>query len=93
MKIVREKMLRTEAFSHPEQLQAFLSQLYVYLVDQMHLALNMVTSPPSPTLPHSAPLSQPVAGIIVPAVLPSPPFPPLLSCTFSPPVLPFISLV
>ncbi|XP_059899469.1 cilia- and flagella-associated protein 70 isoform X1 [Gadus macrocephalus] len=46
VKIVREKMLRTEAFSHPEQLQAFLSQLYVYLVDQMHLALNMTEEPP-----------------------------------------------
>ncbi|XP_056439457.1 cilia- and flagella-associated protein 70 [Gadus chalcogrammus] len=45
VKIVREKMLRTEAFSHPEQLQAFLSQLYVYLVDQMHLALNMTEEP------------------------------------------------
>ena len=52
--IVHEKMLRTEAFSHPEQLQAFLSQLYVYLVDQMHLALNMVTGHPSPTPPHSS---------------------------------------
>lgn len=33
-------MLRTEAFTDPEQLQAFLSQLYVYLVDEMHVALN-----------------------------------------------------
>ncbi|KAJ3609118.1 hypothetical protein NHX12_023644, partial [Muraenolepis orangiensis] len=40
VRVVREKMLRTEAFSSPEQLQAFLRQLYVYLVDQMHLALN-----------------------------------------------------
>ncbi|CAB1342468.1 unnamed protein product, partial [Coregonus sp. 'balchen'] len=31
VRIVREKMLRTEAFSDPEQLQAFLSQLYVFL--------------------------------------------------------------
>lgn len=36
-------MLRTEAFSDPEQLQAFLSQLYVFLVDEMHAALNKVT--------------------------------------------------
>ncbi|XP_067278948.1 cilia- and flagella-associated protein 70 [Pseudorasbora parva] len=40
VRIVREKMLRTEAFSDPEQLQAFLSQLYVFLVDEMHAALN-----------------------------------------------------
>jgi len=42
VRIVREKMLRTEAFSDPEQLQAFLSQLYVFLVDEMHAALNKV---------------------------------------------------
>uniref|UniRef100_A0A4W5MX77 Cilia and flagella associated protein 70 n=1 Tax=Hucho hucho TaxID=62062 RepID=A0A4W5MX77_9TELE len=42
VRIVREKMLRTEAFSDPEQLQAFLSQLYVFLVDEMHVALNKV---------------------------------------------------
>lgn len=35
-------MLRTEAFSDPEQLQAFLSQLYVFLVDEMHATLNKV---------------------------------------------------
>ncbi len=42
VRIVREKMLRTEAFSDPEQLQAFLSQLYVFLVDEMHASLNKV---------------------------------------------------
>uniref|UniRef100_A0A9J7X8B3 Cilia and flagella associated protein 70 n=1 Tax=Cyprinus carpio carpio TaxID=630221 RepID=A0A9J7X8B3_CYPCA len=42
VRIVREKMLRTEAFSDPEQLQAFLSQLYVFLVDEMHATLNKV---------------------------------------------------
>ncbi|XP_062387359.1 cilia- and flagella-associated protein 70 isoform X2 [Sardina pilchardus] len=40
VRIVREKMLRTEAFTDVEQLQAFLSQLYVFLVDEMHKALN-----------------------------------------------------
>lgn len=40
VRIVREKMLRTEAFSDPEELQAFLSQLYVFLVVEMHVALN-----------------------------------------------------
>uniref|UniRef100_A0AAR2KD82 Cilia and flagella associated protein 70 n=1 Tax=Pygocentrus nattereri TaxID=42514 RepID=A0AAR2KD82_PYGNA len=42
VRIVREKMLRTEAFTDAEQLQVFLSQLYVFLVDEMHAALNKV---------------------------------------------------
>lgn len=42
VRIVREKMMRTDAFKDPEQLRAFLSQLYVYLVDEMHVALNKV---------------------------------------------------
>ncbi|KAM6957236.1 cilia- and flagella-associated protein 70 [Aplochiton taeniatus] len=56
VRIVREKMLRTEAFTDPEQLQAFLSQLYVFLVDEMHKALNKTLSeeaqetPPQPLL-------------------------------------------
>ncbi|PIO31307.1 hypothetical protein AB205_0135460, partial [Aquarana catesbeiana] len=40
VKIVREKYLRTTAFENRDQLQAFLSELYIYLVDQMHIALN-----------------------------------------------------
>ncbi|XP_040212248.1 cilia- and flagella-associated protein 70 isoform X3 [Rana temporaria] len=40
VKIVREKYLRTTAFEDRDQLQAFLSELYIYLVDQMHIALN-----------------------------------------------------
>ncbi|KAM9457661.1 cilia- and flagella-associated protein 70 [Clarias gariepinus] len=44
VRIVREKMLRTEAFTSPEQLQAFLSQLYIFLVDEMHVALNKTLS-------------------------------------------------
>lgn len=35
--------MRTDAFKDPEELQAFLSQLYVYLVDEMHVALNKVS--------------------------------------------------
>ncbi|KAH0631802.1 hypothetical protein JD844_019629 [Phrynosoma platyrhinos] len=54
VKIVREKYLKTKAFDNLDQLQAFLSELYVYLVDQMHVALNQVLSqqtpsPPAPT--------------------------------------------
>ncbi|KAM3868524.1 cilia- and flagella-associated protein 70 [Diretmus argenteus] len=45
VRIVREKMLRTEALTDPQQLQAFISQLYVYLVDHMHEALNKTLSP------------------------------------------------
>nr|DBA19215.1 TPA: hypothetical protein GDO54_015081 [Pyxicephalus adspersus] len=40
VKIVREKYLKTTAFEDRDQLQAFLSELYIYLVDQMHIALN-----------------------------------------------------
>ncbi|NXA22667.1 CFA70 protein, partial [Ibidorhyncha struthersii] len=42
VKIVREKYLKTTAFETQEQLQAFLSDLYVYLIDQMHIALNQL---------------------------------------------------
>ncbi|KFO71236.1 Tetratricopeptide repeat protein 18, partial [Cuculus canorus] len=44
VKIVREKYLKTTAFESQEQFQAFLSELYVYLVDQMHVALNKILS-------------------------------------------------
>ncbi|XP_009276723.1 PREDICTED: cilia- and flagella-associated protein 70 [Aptenodytes forsteri] len=44
VKIVREKYLKTTAFETQEQFQAFLSELYVYLVDQMHVALNQLLS-------------------------------------------------
>ncbi|NXX28082.1 CFA70 protein, partial [Nicator chloris] len=54
VKIVREKYLKTTAFETKEQLQAFLSELYVYLVDHMHIALNKLlsgedVSPPPPS--------------------------------------------
>ncbi|NXJ80316.1 CFA70 protein, partial [Trogon melanurus] len=44
VKIVREKYLKTTAFETQEELQTFLSELYVYLVDQMHIALNQLLS-------------------------------------------------
>ncbi|XP_050173589.1 LOW QUALITY PROTEIN: cilia- and flagella-associated protein 70 [Myiozetetes cayanensis] len=44
VKIVREKYLKTTAFETQEQLQAFLSELYVYLMEQMHVALNQLLS-------------------------------------------------
>ncbi|XP_033622434.1 cilia- and flagella-associated protein 70 isoform X2 [Fukomys damarensis] len=40
VKIVREKYLKTTSFESQEELQAFISELYVFLVDQMHVALN-----------------------------------------------------
>ncbi|XP_050397153.1 cilia- and flagella-associated protein 70 [Patella vulgata] len=40
VKIVREKYLKTTNFDDRQELQTFLSELYVYLVDQMHLALG-----------------------------------------------------
>lgn len=42
IKIVREKYLKTTNFDDRQQLQTFLSELYVYLVDQMHQSLNRV---------------------------------------------------
>ncbi|XP_074628391.1 cilia- and flagella-associated protein 70-like isoform X2 [Acropora palmata] len=44
IKIVREKYLNTTAFVDKEKLQAFLSELYVFLIDQMHAALNKFLS-------------------------------------------------
>lgn len=41
---MREKYLNTTAFVDKEKLQAFLSELYVFLIDQMHAALNKVIS-------------------------------------------------
>ncbi|OBS76095.1 hypothetical protein A6R68_17458, partial [Neotoma lepida] len=40
VKIVREKYLKTTAFESQEELQTFISELYVFLVDEMHVALN-----------------------------------------------------
>uniref|UniRef100_A0A663FDX1 Cilia and flagella associated protein 70 n=1 Tax=Aquila chrysaetos chrysaetos TaxID=223781 RepID=A0A663FDX1_AQUCH len=44
VKIVREKYLKTTAFETQEQFQSFLSELYVYLMDEMHIALNQLLS-------------------------------------------------
>ncbi|CAK6974928.1 cilia- and flagella-associated protein 70 [Scomber scombrus] len=43
-RIVRDKMQQTEPFTEPQDLQAFVSKLYVYLVDEMHLAMNKIYS-------------------------------------------------
>ncbi|NXX98878.1 CFA70 protein, partial [Centropus bengalensis] len=51
VEIVREKYLKTTAFESQEQFQAFLSELYVYLVDQMHVALNELLSEEVPAPP------------------------------------------
>ncbi|NXP04754.1 CFA70 protein, partial [Thinocorus orbignyianus] len=42
VKIVREKYQKTTAFETQKEFQEFLSELYVYLVDQMHVALNQL---------------------------------------------------
>uniref|UniRef100_A0A8C9ZIM3 Cilia and flagella associated protein 70 n=1 Tax=Sander lucioperca TaxID=283035 RepID=A0A8C9ZIM3_SANLU len=44
VRIVRDKMQRTEPFTDPQELKAFVSKLYVYLVDEMHIALNKIYS-------------------------------------------------
>ncbi|XP_056141224.1 cilia- and flagella-associated protein 70 [Lampris incognitus] len=51
LRLAREKMLRTEDLSDPEKLRALISQLYVYLVDQMHVALNKSLSADSLEVP------------------------------------------
>ncbi|KAH9509070.1 Cilia- and flagella-associated protein 70 [Bulinus truncatus] len=52
VKIVREKYLRTTGFDDRQELQTFLSELYVYLIDQMHVSLGQVMAhedqPPVP---------------------------------------------
>ncbi|CAF0951914.1 unnamed protein product [Adineta steineri] len=44
IKIVREKFLRTSKFNNPDELQIFISQLYVFLLDEMHRSLNKTLS-------------------------------------------------
>ncbi|XP_055085829.1 cilia- and flagella-associated protein 70 [Periophthalmus magnuspinnatus] len=44
VRIVRDKMQRTESITNPRQRQEFVSKLYVYLVDEMHVALNKIYS-------------------------------------------------
>ncbi|KFU84462.1 Tetratricopeptide repeat protein 18, partial [Chaetura pelagica] len=55
VKIVREKYLKIMAFETQEQLQEFLCELNVYLMDQMHIDLNQLLSQeavsPSPPTP------------------------------------------
>ncbi|XP_067912400.1 cilia- and flagella-associated protein 70 isoform X2 [Heterodontus francisci] len=50
VKIVREKYLKTVAFENREQLQTFLNELYIYLVDEMHCCLHKMlhVDPPDP---------------------------------------------
>jgi len=40
VKIVREKFLKTSVFSSQEALQQFLTELYVYLIDEMHICIG-----------------------------------------------------
>ncbi|XP_034736596.1 cilia- and flagella-associated protein 70 isoform X2 [Etheostoma cragini] len=44
VRIVRDKMQQTEPFTDPQELKTFVSKLYVYLVDEMHIALNKIYS-------------------------------------------------
>ncbi|XP_008295166.1 tetratricopeptide repeat protein 18 [Stegastes partitus] len=44
VKLVRDKMQRTERFTDPHELKIFASKLYVELVDEMHVALNKIYS-------------------------------------------------
>uniref|UniRef100_A0AAQ4RCT1 Cilia and flagella associated protein 70 n=1 Tax=Gasterosteus aculeatus aculeatus TaxID=481459 RepID=A0AAQ4RCT1_GASAC len=40
VRIVRDKMQRTEPINDPQELKRFVSKLYVYLADEMHIAHN-----------------------------------------------------
>ncbi|XP_076012089.1 cilia- and flagella-associated protein 70-like [Genypterus blacodes] len=44
VRIVRDKIQRTTPLTDPQELRAFISDLYVYLVDEMHIALNKILS-------------------------------------------------
>ena len=44
IKIVREKYFHTSSFTDQEELQSFLTDLYVFLVDEMHKGLNKALS-------------------------------------------------
>ncbi|XP_062248907.1 cilia- and flagella-associated protein 70 [Platichthys flesus] len=44
VRLVRDKMRKTDPITDPQDLQAFVSKLYVYLQDEMHIALNKIYS-------------------------------------------------
>ncbi|XP_077941972.1 cilia- and flagella-associated protein 70 isoform X3 [Gasterosteus aculeatus] len=44
VRIVRDKMQRTEPINDPQELKRFVSKLYVYLADEMHIAHNKIYS-------------------------------------------------
>ncbi|XP_034019936.1 cilia- and flagella-associated protein 70-like [Thalassophryne amazonica] len=43
VRLVRDRMQRTEPITDHQELQVFLTELYVYLVDEMHKALNKIS--------------------------------------------------
>ncbi len=58
VKIVREKYLNQVPMEDDVKYQQFLSELYVFLVDQMHIGLRKVWSIKLlPLLSHAPPLS------------------------------------
>ncbi|XP_068614939.1 cilia- and flagella-associated protein 70-like, partial [Brachionichthys hirsutus] len=44
VRVVRDKMQQREPFTDPQKHRAFVSKLYAYLVDEMHVALNKIYS-------------------------------------------------
>jgi hypothetical protein len=44
IKIVREKFFKTSALSDSEEFQQFISELYVFLVDELHKAINNIVT-------------------------------------------------
>uniref|UniRef100_G3PYK0 Cilia and flagella associated protein 70 n=1 Tax=Gasterosteus aculeatus aculeatus TaxID=481459 RepID=G3PYK0_GASAC len=53
VRIVRDKMQRTEPINDPQELKRFVSKLYVYLADEMHIAHNKVTHTHTHTHTHT----------------------------------------
>ncbi|XP_063689121.1 cilia- and flagella-associated protein 70-like isoform X2 [Bolinopsis microptera] len=58
VKVVREKFFKTSAFQKEEELHQFLSELYVFLIEQMHKGVSQVFSLQNNAAPLPSPLDQ-----------------------------------
>ncbi|KAL5271118.1 hypothetical protein ACHWQZ_G001688 [Mnemiopsis leidyi] len=58
VKVVREKFFKTSAFQKEEELHQFLSELYVFLIEQMHKGVSNVFSLQNNAAPLPSPLDE-----------------------------------
>jgi len=58
VKVVREKFFKTSAFQKEEELHQFLSELYVFLIEQMHKGVSHVFSLQNTAAPLPSPLDE-----------------------------------